>query len=56
MARGDRGELRVINPNRRRNRGHQLTVKTAAGEKSETVAGDTNIHASVARIRKGGAR
>jgi len=42
MARGDRGELRVINPIAPQ-RGHQLTVKTGAGEKSETVPGDTTF-------------
>ena len=42
MARGDRGELRVINPIAP-HRGHQLTVKTAAGEKNETVQGDTTF-------------
>src|SRR5258707_989190 len=42
MARGDRGELRVINPIAP-HRGHQLTVKTAAGEKHETVPGDTTF-------------
>jgi len=41
-ARGDRGELRVINPIAPQ-RGHQLTVKTAAGEKNETVPGDTTF-------------
>lgn len=42
MARGDRGELRVINPIAPQ-RGHQLTVKNDAGEKSETVPGDTTF-------------
>jgi predicted dehydrogenase len=42
MARGDRGELRVINPIAP-HRGHQLTVKTNAGEKNETVPGDTTF-------------
>src|ERR1700722_14200991 len=42
MARGERGELRVINPIAPQ-RGHQLTVKTEAGEKSETVPGDTTF-------------
>jgi predicted dehydrogenase len=41
-ARGDRGELGVINPIAPQ-RGHQLTVKTAAGEKNETVPGDTTF-------------
>jgi predicted dehydrogenase len=41
-ARGERGELRVINPIAPQ-RGHQLTVKTAAGEKNETVPGDTTF-------------
>jgi len=41
-ARGERGELRVINPIAP-HRGHQLTVKTDAGEKSETVTGDTTF-------------
>jgi len=42
MARGDRGELRVINPIAPQ-RGHQLTVKTSAGEKNETVPGDSTF-------------
>jgi predicted dehydrogenase len=42
MARGERGDLRVINPIAPQ-RGHQLTVKTDAGEKSETVPGDTTF-------------
>jgi len=42
MARGERGELRVINPIAP-HRGHQLTVKTNAGEKSETVPGETTF-------------
>ena len=42
MARGERGELRVTNPVAP-HRGHQLTVKTGAGEKNETVAGDTTF-------------
>ena len=41
-ARGDRGELHVINPIAPQ-RGHQLTVKTSAGEKSESVPGDTTF-------------
>jgi len=41
-ARGERGELRVINPIAPQ-RGHQLTLKTAAGEKTETVPGDTTF-------------
>jgi predicted dehydrogenase len=41
-ARGERGELRVMNPIAPQ-RGHQLTLKTAAGEKSETVPGDTTF-------------
>jgi predicted dehydrogenase len=41
-ARGERGELRVINPIAPQ-RGHQLTLKTAAGEKAETVPGDTTF-------------
>ena len=41
-ARGDRGELRVINPIAP-HRGHQLTVTTGAGEKHETVPGDTTF-------------
>ncbi|MGA6971162.1 MAG: Gfo/Idh/MocA family oxidoreductase [Candidatus Binatus sp.] len=41
-ARGDRGELRVINPIAPQ-RGHQLTIKTASGEKNETVPGDTTF-------------
>ena len=42
MARGERGELRVINPIAP-HRGHQLAVKTDAGEKSETVPGDSTF-------------
>jgi predicted dehydrogenase len=42
MARGERGELRVINPIAPQ-RGHQLTLKTNAGEKSETVPGDSTF-------------
>jgi predicted dehydrogenase len=42
MARGEQGELRVINPIAP-HRGHQLTVKTEAGEKNETVPGDTTF-------------
>jgi len=42
IARGERGELRVTNPIAP-HRGHQLTVKTGAGEKNETVAGDTTF-------------
>jgi predicted dehydrogenase len=42
MARGDRGELRVTNPIAP-HRGHQLVVKTGAGEKTETVPGDTTF-------------
>jgi predicted dehydrogenase len=41
-ARGERGELRVINPIAPQ-RGHQLTVKTAAGEKNKTVPGDSTF-------------
>jgi predicted dehydrogenase len=41
-ARGECGELRVINPVAP-HRGHQLTVKTSTGEKNETVAGDTTF-------------
>jgi predicted dehydrogenase len=41
-ARGDRGELSVINPIAPQ-RGHQLTIKTASGEKNETVPGDTTF-------------
>src|SRR5579862_857925 len=42
MARGHRGELRVINPIAPQ-RGHQLTVKTSGGEKNETVPGDSTF-------------
>jgi predicted dehydrogenase len=42
IARGDRGELRVTNPIAP-HRGHQLIVKTGAGEKTETVPGDTTF-------------
>lgn len=42
IARGEQGELRVINPIAP-HRGHQLTVKTEAGEKNETVPGDTTF-------------
>jgi predicted dehydrogenase len=41
-ARGERGDLRVINPIAPQ-RGHQLTLKTASGEKTETVPGDTTF-------------
>jgi predicted dehydrogenase len=41
-ARGERGELKVINPIAP-HRGHQLTVKTGAGEKNEMVAGETTF-------------
>jgi predicted dehydrogenase len=42
MARGELGELRVTNPIAP-HRGHQLIVKTGAGEKTETVPGDTTF-------------
>ncbi len=42
IARGERGELRVTNPIAP-HRGHQLIVKTAAGEETETVPGDTTF-------------
>jgi predicted dehydrogenase len=42
MARGEHGELRVTNPIAP-HRGHQLIVKTGAGEKTETVPGDTTF-------------
>jgi predicted dehydrogenase len=42
VARGDRGELRVTNPIAP-HRGHQLIVKTGAGEKTEMVPGDTTF-------------
>ncbi|HZC45825.1 MAG TPA: Gfo/Idh/MocA family oxidoreductase, partial [Candidatus Acidoferrum sp.] len=42
MARGERGELHVTNPIAP-HRGHQLTIKTAAGEKTETVPGDSTF-------------
>ncbi len=42
LARGERGELRVTNPIAP-HRGHQLTVKSGAGEKTETVSGDTTF-------------
>jgi len=42
MARGERGELRVTNPIAP-HRGHQLSVKTGAGERTETVPGDTTF-------------
>ena len=54
-ARGDRGEFRVINPIAP-HRGHQLTVKTTAGEKKETVPGDTTYTHQFARVRGGGTR
>ncbi len=41
-VRGERGELRVFNPIAPQ-RGHQLTVKTGAGEKNETVPGDSTF-------------
>jgi predicted dehydrogenase len=40
-ARGDRGELTVINPVAPQ-MGHQLTIRTSAGEKQETVPGETS--------------
>jgi predicted dehydrogenase len=42
MARGELGELRVTNPIAP-HRGHQLIVKTGAGEKTEMVPGDTTF-------------
>ncbi len=42
IARGDRGELRVFNPIAP-HRGHQLTVNTGSGEKTETVPGDSTF-------------
>ena len=42
VARGERGEIRVINPIAP-HRGHQLIVKTGAGERTETVPGDTTF-------------
>ncbi len=42
MARGERGEFRVINPIAP-HRGHQLTVNTGGGEKAETVPGDSTF-------------
>ena len=42
VARGELGELRVINPIAP-HRGHQLTVKTSAGEKNESVPGDSTF-------------
>ncbi len=42
IARGDHGELRVFNPIAPQ-RGHQLTVKTGSGEKTETVPGDSTF-------------
>lgn len=57
MARGDRGELKVINPVGP-HRGHQLTLKTGAGETNETVPGDTTythqLRAFVAALRGDG--
>ncbi|HYB89807.1 MAG TPA: Gfo/Idh/MocA family oxidoreductase [Candidatus Binataceae bacterium] len=41
-ARGERGELNVVNPVAP-HRGHQLTLKTADGEKKETVPGDATF-------------
>ena len=41
-ARGERGELRVINPIAPQ-RGHQLTVKIGAEEKNETLVGDATF-------------
>ncbi|HEY6419848.1 MAG TPA: Gfo/Idh/MocA family oxidoreductase [Candidatus Binataceae bacterium] len=53
-ARGDRGELNVINPVAPQ-MGNQLTVKTSAGEKQETVPGDASytcqLRAFVAALR-----
>lgn len=57
IARGDRGELKVINPVGP-HRGHQLTLKTGAGETNETVPGDTTythqLRAFVAALRGDG--
>ena len=57
VARGDRGELRVINPVGP-HWGHQLTLKTGGGETNETVPGDTSythqLRAFVAALRGGG--
>ncbi len=56
MARGKRGELRVINPIAP-HRGHQLIVKTGAGEQTETVPGDSTfthqLRAFVKAVRGG---
>ena len=46
MARGERGELRVINPIAPQ-RGHQPTLKTDAGEKSDTVPGELCVDAQL---------
>ncbi len=40
-ARGDRGELTVMNPVAPQ-MGHQLTIKASAGETNETIAGDSS--------------
>jgi len=42
MACGERGELNVTNPIAP-HRGHQLTIKSTSGEKTETVSGDTTF-------------
>jgi predicted dehydrogenase len=56
IARGERGELSVLNPVAPQI-GNQLTIKTSAGEKQETIAGDATytyqLRAFVAAIRGG---
>ena len=56
VARGDRGELTVINPVAP-HQGNQITLKTADGVKQETIAGDTTytyqLRAFIAQIRGG---
>src|SRR5215469_14932438 len=54
IASGERGEVTVINPVAPQ-MGHQLTIKTSAGEKQESVPGDTSythqLRAFVAALR-----
>ncbi len=54
IARGDRGEITVINPIAPQ-MGHQLTIKTNAGEKQESVPGDSSymhqLRAYIAALR-----
>ncbi|MHB8381250.1 MAG: Gfo/Idh/MocA family protein, partial [Candidatus Binataceae bacterium] len=55
-AHGDRGSLSVVNP-LAPHRGHQVTIKTAAGEKQESFPGDSTftyqLRAFAAAVRGG---